>query len=108
MISKPGPVIHSYQVNTTTETSEEGRNRDDRKNQKNQNPSSHGAEKESAKKTETSNSAENDSLPRQLIDSEKVVELLGSTPSTTPVGNPFSKAQKLPLVPERKKVNRNL
>ena len=108
MITKPGPVIHSYQVNTTTETSEEGRSREDRKNKKKQHPSAPAHEKEVAKREEATAANETDTLPRQLIDSEKVVELLGSTPSTAPVGNPFSKAQKLPLNPERKKVNRNL
>lgn len=108
MISKPGPVIHSYQVNTTTETSEEGRNREDRKNQKNQNTSPSAPEKDAEKKVEASTTVDNDNFSRQLIDSEKVVELLAHTPSTTPVGNPFSNRKKIPLAPERKKLNRNL
>lgn len=108
MISKSGPVLHSYQVNTTTETSEEGRNREERKNQKNKNTSPSLPEKEAEKKADASTNVESDIFSRQLIDSEKVVELLAHTPSTTPVGNPFSKCKKLPLNPERKKLNRNL
>jgi len=108
MIGKTTPIGSSYHVNTTTDVSDQDKHREEKSRQsKKDNTALPTADKENAK-PETTSLAEESPLSRQIIDSEKVVELLSHKPSAKNSANPFLKQNKFPLSEAPKKVNRTL
>lgn len=109
---KPIPLVPSYQVNTANETSEEERREREKKRKGNSvnavAPSTPPAEE----KENSSLKSEPESISCQILDSEKIVELLSRPPRNYAKPSAFKKSTTNtppnPLSPTPKKLNRAL